>query len=307
MAYRLSIADDVPSSVRACAREQLGGAIERLERAEEDPVEAVHDARKHVKKLRALLRLVRPALGARAYRAESAALRDVGRGLSATRDADVLVATVAALAQRFAGRLQAATFDGVRAALARSAGAPGEAAAERATAIAELRAAAARVEEWPLEGAGWGTVVAGIARAYRRGREAGTAAEEEPTAERLHEWRKRVKDLWYHERLLAPAWPAVIGAHGEEAHVLSELLGEEHDLAVLRERLDGGGLAPAPAVEAELPALAELVEERRAELREQARRLGRRLYAESPKAFARRIERCVAAAVAETRALPPAR
>jgi CHAD domain-containing protein len=304
VAYRLSIADDVPSTVRACAREQLAGAIERLERAEEDPVEAVHDARKHVKKLRALLRLVRPALGASAYRAENVALRDIARGLSATRDADVLVESVAALAKRFAGRLPATTFDGVREALAQAPDAPGDGAAERATALAELRAAAARVEDWPLEGAGWETVLAGIARSYRRGREAAAEAGEEPTVERLHEWRKRVKDLWYHERLLAPAWPAVIGAHGEEAHALSELLGEEHDLAVLRERLDG--LALAPAVEAEVPALAELVEERRAELRDRAQRLGRRLYAESSKAFARRLERCVEAAVAEARALPPA-
>jgi CHAD domain-containing protein len=304
MAYRLSIADDVATSVRACAREQLAGAIDRLEQAHEDPVEAVHDARKHVKKLRALLRLVRPALGADAYRAENAALRDVGRGLSAARDADVLRATVAVLAERCAGRLPAATFEGVRTALAAAAATPGDGAAERATAIAELRAAAERVEAWMLEDAGWGTVVAGIARAYRRGRDAGAAAREEPTVEHLHDWRKRVKDLWYHERLLAPAWPAVIGAHGEEAHALSELLGDEHDLAVLRERLAGLELPPDAA--ADLPALVELIEERREELRARAHRLGHRLYAESPKAFARRIERYVETAVGESRARPPA-
>jgi CHAD domain-containing protein len=309
MAYRLSIDDDLAASVRACAREQLEGAIARLEHADRDPVEAIHDARKHVKKLRALLRLVRPALGGAAYRGENAALRDVGRGLSAARDADVLAATVEALAARFAGRLPAATFDGVRGALAVAGGA-GErddgAAAERAVAIAALRAALARVEDWPLGRVTWGTAVDGAARAYRRGRDAAAVAWHDPTIEHLHDWRKRVKDLWYHERLLAPLWPAVVGAHGEEAHALSELLGDEHDLAMLCERLEHGALDLPPDAAADVPALLELVDERRGELRRAAQRLGRRLYAESPKAFARRLARYVETALAETGAQPPA-
>src|SRR5262245_3310108 len=93
MAYRLSFADDVASSVRSCAREQLAGAAEQLERADGDPVKAVHEARKHLKKTRALLRLVRPALGREAYRSENDALRDTGLALSGARDADVRVQT----------------------------------------------------------------------------------------------------------------------------------------------------------------------------------------------------------------------
>src|SRR5215218_10746502 len=117
MAYRLSIADDVPGSVRMCAREQLAAAAERLEHADEDAVKAVHEARKHLKKTRALLRLVRPALGRKAYRRENDALRDAGLALSGTRDADVRVATAAALAEHAAGRLPADVFDALRDAL----------------------------------------------------------------------------------------------------------------------------------------------------------------------------------------------
>src|SRR6266511_1746767 len=126
MSYRLSFAsdDDVPSSVRQCAREQLAGAAERLECAGEDPVKAVHEARKHLKKTRALLRLVRPALGRKAYRRENDALRDIGLALSGTRDADVRVATAQKLAEHAAGRLPADVFDALREALAAEAGAP---------------------------------------------------------------------------------------------------------------------------------------------------------------------------------------
>jgi hypothetical protein len=92
-----------------------------------------------------------------------------------------------------------------------------------------------------------------------------------------------VKDLWYHERLLKKAWPPVLGAQADEAHELSDLLGGEHDLAVLAERL--GDDPPTEVTDDVL----DLIDERRAVLLAQIRALGRRVYAEKPKAFERRI------------------
>lgn len=305
MAYRLSIDDDVPRSVRGCAREQLGSAVGRLERAGEDPVVAVHEARKHIKKTRALLRLARPAIGDRAYRRENDALRDAGLALSGTRDADVLVLTAASLAEHAAGRLPAETFELLGAALAAEASrghdANGAAAAALAPALEALRAAERRAESWPLDKAGWEDVLAGVARAYERGGAAFAAARAEPTPESLHAWRKRAKDLWYHQRLLAPAWPAVLCAQAEEAHLLSELLGDDHDLAVLAARLRDETAPLAPAVDAERAELLALVAHRSDELRAAATRLGRRAYAESPKAFVRRLRRYVRIALEERR------
>lgn len=304
MAYRLSIADDVPSSVRACAREQLAGAVERLERADEDPVKAVHEARKHLKKTRALLRLVRPDLGKGAYRRENDALRDAGLALSGARDADVLVQTIGKLAEHAAGRLPADTFDQLRDALAAEAAgahaaADGEPVPELATVIETLRAAELRVEEWPLDEADWETVLAGVVRAYTRGRDAFAVARATPEPELLHAWRKRAKDLWYHQRLLAPAWPELLGAQAEEAHSLTELLGDDHDLAVLAMRLSDETVPLPPAVDADRAALLALVEHHSHELRTAATQLGHRVYAESPKAFAHRLARYVHVAIDE--------
>jgi CHAD domain-containing protein len=172
-----------------------------------------------------------------------------------------------------------------------------------------LRAAELRVETWPLAHAEWDDLLAGAARAYARGRAAFVVARAEPTPELLHAWRKRAKDLWYHQRLLAPAWPELLGAQAEAAHALSELLGDDHDLAVLAQRLTASAPLP-PAVDAEREELLALVAQRSGELRAAATQLGLRLYAESPRRFSRRLASYVRTALAERRtaadSVPPA-
>ena len=122
-------------------------------------------------------------------------------------------------------------------------------------------------------------------RTYRRGRAAFKAARRDTTSEHLHAWRKRVKDLWYQQQLLKDSWPGVMKAQAKEAKKLSKLLGDDHDLTVLAEHVED-------------PEVHELVAKRRAELLQEARALGRRIYAERPKAFARRCRRYVDLAAA---------
>ena len=331
MAYRLSFARSLADSVRTCAAEELDNATSLLgEEFDRDPVTAVHDARKSLKKTRALLRLVRPGLPNRVYRRENGTLRDAARLVSGARDADVLVETVGALAERYAGQLPAADFDALRdqlGAAAQDGRAAGAAAADRARAVAMLDDVVRRIDDWPLDRADWSTAAAGIERAYRAGRDAfavvadGPAAADGdghgdgdgdgdgPTVEQLHDWRKRVKDLWYHQRLIAAAWPEVLDAQAEAAHRLSEILGDDHDLAVLGERLargEGAGDGLRPAVLGDPAPMVALVAARRAELLADARRLGSLIYAERPNAFARRIRRVIDAGRAAAAAAAPA-
>jgi CHAD domain-containing protein len=267
MAYRLALGDGLEAALRDVAREQLEKAAKVLERGD-DPVEAVHDARKRLKKSRSALRLARPGMPKAAYQAENRALRDAGRALSGARDADVLVETVEKLGEHFS-----VAFKVTRNRLSKQPRPELDPAAHADT----LRALAARADGWAVAG---DVLVAGIRRSYTRGRDAFELADRDPTAEHLHEWRKRVKDLWYQERLLQEAWPGMLEAEAAEAKTLSQLLGDDHDLAVLAERLEEDG---------DPQDLRELAERRRAELLEGARALGRRIYAEKPKAFARRM------------------
>lgn len=132
-------------------------------------------------------------------------------------------------------------------------------------------------------------VVAGRAEAaLERLREAG--AGEIETGVAIHgarkDMRKRAKDLWYELRLLSGSWPVPLKATVDEAHRLSELLGDHHDLAVLREDLRERNLGAE-----ETQALSAAIDRHQAELAAGAISLGRRLYAERPQDFERRLRR----------------
>ena len=203
--------------------------------------------------------------------------------MSGTRDADVVAETVDLLAERFAGHVPKAFFTRIK----RAAGG-GRARLARGHRPARARRGAARARHRRLDvqGARRGRADRLAASAPTpTGRKAFARADAKPSAHNLHEWRKRVKDLWYQQQLLEDSWPGVMKAQAKEAKKLSKLLGDDHDLTVLAEHVDD-------------PELHALIDRRREELLEDARALGRRIYAERPKAFARRSRRYVDLAAA---------
>ncbi|HET9676675.1 MAG TPA: CHAD domain-containing protein [Solirubrobacterales bacterium] len=288
--FKLARDEGVAAGLARVAAGRAEAALERLRDAtagEADAAEAVHGARKDMKKLRTVLRLLRDELGKRAYRRENARFRDAGRALSQARDAEVKLATLNALAEE-AGGLPAGAVETWRQGLESDRKAAANIGLDRAMAeaIELIQPGLASIESWQPEGDSWATIAAPLRRTYRRGRQAMKAAESSRSEDDLHEWRKRAKDLWYELRLLEAAWPQVLGATAEEAHTLAELLGEQHDLAVLcadlRERRLGEG---------ETASLEVAIQRRQERLIDEAIPLGRRLYAEEPRDFNRRLRR----------------
>ena len=291
MAYRLEPVETLPDGVRRMAREQLDGAIDGLRAGAKGSATEVHDARKRIKKTRSLLRLVRDEIGDELYRHENDRLRTIARSLAGARDAQVLIEALDAHTQRANGRLSEEAsarlrlrFESDRDA-AVAAGAGGGLSMRKAA--TQLEAVRDGIAAWPLERDDFGTVARGLRRNYKRGRADMHAAVEEPTVVNLHEWRKRAKDLWYHHRILEPVWPGPMKAVVDAADELGEVLGEDHDLAILHRRT--GDHADAVGGAADLAALLESIARRRLELRLRAFALGRRLYAERPKAMVERL------------------
>lgn len=285
--YRLEPGESPLEGIGRVARGQLDLASTLLEDGDPDGRdEAVHEARKALKRLRAVVRLSRDLLGDDRYRHENEVLRDAGRALSDARDARVLLETLDQVAEDHREELSGPGWPRLREALAASAEAAG---AEQGHAGAEVQAtlsdARARVVSWPLpQESGTEALAPGFERIYRRGRRALRAAAEEPSTENLHELRKRVKDLWHAAQLLRPSDPQRMKKLARRAHHISDLLGEDHDMAVLLERAEAQPELLAPS---ELEVLTALVARRREALQHEALGLGHKLYRRKPRKLAR--------------------
>jgi len=286
--YHLKRQESAAEGLRRVARGRTAKAAERLREAGGgDLADSIHGARKDLKKLRAVLRLLRDQLGKKSYRAQNRRYRDAGRLLSDSRDAEVKVETLDDLEQRFGDEFPSAVAEPWRRDLEREryaavADAGGELAERIERAAKEIDAGRDEIAAWSLGKDSWKLVEPGMLEAYAKGREALAEVRKEPSAERVHEWRKRAKDFWYQLRILRELWPEVLGETADQAHDLADLLGDHHDLAVLADDLESRDTVDPEAIAA-------LIARRQDELLGQAVSIGERLYAEKPKAFAKRI------------------
>lgn len=284
--YRWQPGNAAEDELRRIAVGQVESGLNDL--ADDERHRAVHSVRKRGKKLRAVLRLVRgcaPDL----YRRENRALRDTMRRLSDDRDAGVAVETFDHLLGSVGADAVPADLAPVREALVerRDAVLGAELDQRLAAVEADLAAAHDRVTGWEVDGEGFEVVQGGLARTYGRARDRMDDAYEEATSEAFHLWRKRVKYHRYHVRLLQDLWPGMLRARRQQLHELTDLLGDDHDLAVLRHDLVAepdryGGVEPVATLSA-------LLDRRRAELQAAAEPLGRRCFAEPPDAFVARL------------------
>lgn len=265
----------------------------------QSPNVTVHEVRKTTKRLRAVLRLVRPALGDR-YRPEDDILRDTARILAPYRDSHVRVVTLDGIRERFDAQLRPSAFEDIGYRLLdlrdRQFAASGE---DFRTVAYALRSARARYAAWPVDEASaraygmavirhrFSSVEPGVTRIYARSRDEMQTARRHPSADNFHSWRKQAKYLRHQLEILTPLFPEVLGGFAASLERLGDLLGEEHDLAELLRFLAGHrDVAPETRERALLVAL---IQHRRAELQNTALSLGSRIYADSPSRFVERL------------------
>ncbi|MEW5424936.1 CHAD domain-containing protein [Amorphus sp. 3PC139-8] len=287
MAYRFSRTDgSVAEAVRRVAGEQIDKAIAEIDDQRGDRHETVHDVRKRCKKLRGLVRLVRP--GFPAYAEENAAYRDIGRLLSPLRDTGAMIEAYDDLTAAYDDQIERPAFASIRRRLTlRRKEVSRRDIDERLAEVRDLLVdGKVRALRWAFDTKGAAPVWQGLAKTYGRGRDAMATARKSPTEEALHDWRKRVKYHGYHTRLLSPIWPEPMSAHQSAASALGDLLGDHHDLDVLEATLKAE--PDAFGHSDDLAVFLALLDRRRGELRADAFALGDRLFAEKSKVFSAR-------------------
>lgn len=305
--FNLSPGEPLAGGLRRLSLDQFDLALTGLRGQSVSRDLAVHEMRKAAKRIRALLRMVRPGIGERVFKAENAALRDAARLVSGVRDGAVLVDAVSQMRSRYGHLLAPGVFvdleDRLRRRHQRMLARVLEDDDVIEQVVVELHRARSRYAAWPIDSEDpsfqisgnrraisntFSSIRPGIAATYRDGQKEMKSSLKAPTTEHLHAWRKQVKYLRHQVEVVSPVWPEVVGGLATSLSHLGDVLGDDHDQAeLLRMVASLPDLIPDPD---ERNLLAALSQQRRRELQAAALVMGKRIYAEAPDRFAMRLE-----------------
>lgn len=288
MAFRFSKRETLTKAFRRLCHERISSAEQSLNKPNRP--ERIHEVRKDIKKVRAILRLVRGSLSRKEFRQISRLLRKAACPTAALREAHVDMQTLRALLKRLEKHHDLQTLRRTQSHLRRRALKTTKRFVEKDHAARVKRILhhiAKAVDDICLPDSAWQTIGPGVKSAYSKGRQAFRAVRKDPSEESFHDWRERVKDLWYQLRLLRSIAPGKLDEMAGNLKALSEVLGDDHDLcrlhAFICEKCQGTG------AQRELKLVEKLIKERQRELRASAIKLGRRFYSENPAIFCERI------------------
>jgi CHAD domain-containing protein len=287
MAFRLKRRRSIGSQLAHIVASESRKATEEVT-TDSPAEESVHEARKHVKKIRAVLRLLRSELGDD-YTSLNKCSRSAAHQISEIRDADALLETITSLRQRYRAVIRVGFRPAMATLKMRRREAYARLAARHLSDARQMLERSRRALRSSVRRAATGRSVRdGIAGGYRRARREMAQAAATTDDARLHTWRRRVKDHWYQMRLIE-------GLH-RSAHArvralggLEDWLGEHHNLAVLRGMIleQPRRFGDARSVDVVLGC----IDKRQATLRQRAIRRGHSLFSAKPSSFRKQITR----------------
>ncbi|MFZ0505291.1 MAG: CHAD domain-containing protein [Chthoniobacterales bacterium] len=305
MAFRFENHETPIDGLKRVASERLEQAIMAAGIKPRPSAEDVHEIRKDLKSLRALLQLARGHLVKATRGQENLVLRDAGRTLSSSRDAEALLESLEKLfgtqeqpkgeALHPAGRQ---IIDRIRQQL-QTESARSLTHRELKTVTEMLSSMRARIPEWVFATGviqrGSMLLATGLERTYRRGRQhyriVETIGMENATDELWHEIRKQAKALGYQLRLLRKIWPSALHAWIDALDEISDSLGDDHDFALIQQKLLELPFEPADTeghVNAR-QALLRTIDRRRQRLKLFSLNRARMIYVEKPARFVERL------------------
>jgi CHAD domain-containing protein len=294
MSFELHERKPIEDELVKVVRRELRHTIDALTATAASAVgeEAVHEARKSVKKVRAVAAFLEHA-GTKPRRKDRKRLKTAARALSKLRDSAAVVETFDRVRHRYPKQLSDHTYSILRRGLAASRDREHERAQRDGVigkAVQRLKAARKSARHWPSSSMEVSDVGEIVAVSYRRSRAAMKHARTTKLSATLHNWRKEVKTLWYQLRLIKPLTtgvaPMVAGLKRLEAE-----LGEDHNLVVLAATLRG--CRDLRTMRASIRHIGRLAARMRQPLRRRVFAHARRLYVRTPKAFAHWIRRSV--------------
>ena len=283
MSASLKTAESISDAVRRVCRRHAGSSLKCLRKATRP--EAVHEARKEIKKLRAVFRLARGELAKADYRKISKAMRLAAKPMAALRDAQVKRLALETLA----GKNAKQKFPDLSAALEKNSRRKRrdfERHDLAAVAKLILKKVCRQLGDLNLKRSGTATPEQCLKKSYCRGQDAWRAASHDPTPENLHKWRRQTKHFWHQLQFLCPEWPVKTSAMVDELEKLGDELGDDHDLVLLKQFAGEHGRRAGETSE-----LNRLIDSRRKQLAEKFQRRGAQLFGKTAEETCAQLKR----------------
>ncbi|MFZ1518312.1 MAG: CHAD domain-containing protein [Ignavibacteriaceae bacterium] len=249
----------------------------------------VFNLRKRVKNLRALLKLLRKEFGEEFYKKNNFSLRDVNRRSTAIRNFSALIkvceilksASSDPICNEALNLLQSrieSDFEDVK----------------RKTDYDallnfyknQLGKYKTRLLHNEIDSNRFSNIKYGLYKIYSDGKKNFAMVINNPESEVLHDWRKNAKDLYYSLLSLTPLWKPVILGYTKEIKLLSDMLGELHDLYEFKLYIQS--LIDNPF---DFTSVIYFIESQNSSLLEESGSLGKKIYAEDEEQFSERIKK----------------
>ena len=264
----------------------IDAAAARAVRTTPDRGADVHFVRTTLKRLRALLRLVRPVIDETLFQRENTRLRRAARGLGLVRDADVAREILSKFSKSVSHEADRHAFIATVEGLAKQAEPHGEIEKAMKAAARALGQSRRGVHRLRTAFDGWQTFEPGLRKVYAQCGKRMRAALEGDDPAALHKWRIRVKNLCHAIEFLEPVWPRGLGREIARLRKLERKLGGDHDLVMVKNLL----LKTPDAFGAEaLGRVAACLDKRSGKLRRASKPLGEEIFKEKPVHFTSKL------------------
>ena len=292
MSYLLENNETLSFGLKRIVLELIDKSVFNLAKGNGSFNEDVHDTRKNFKKVRTVQRLIRSDIGEASFQIENSFYRDAGRTLSDLRDSTVLILTFDKLLKNSELEMSNFDFSVFKNFLIEKHKTIKIAKSKKSAVInslsTDLLLARSRVFDWPLSGDNFKLIKKNLQKIYEQGQNYMYAVFSEAIKENVHEWRKRVKDLWYAMRILNNLWPEIMSPLVILLGKLSDALGDANDLFLLKERIISNQSKFKD--DQHTRELINFIDRRIIDLLRDARSIGRKVYSEDPKFFVGRMQ-----------------
>ena len=292
MSIQLNYNEDFSEGLKRLMIDECRTAINYLSKASsvEEKHEAVHEARKAFKKIRASLRLVRDHIDY--YQEENTWFRDRGREVSEVRDATAHFELLEVLKEQYGSELYENTFNDLHKELQQHREKLAEITFHEKDRLPELQQAVEekvkKIPGWPIEIQNFDEIRPSIKRVYKRGYKALQKSLESGEVKDFHEWRKRAKYLRYQIDILNRLWPQVFTVYEDELHDITDFTGTVNDIQNLQITVQN--LDEPFSSRDEKMLFDAITRKHEKSMKKHALLKGRKFYVDSPSDFCDRME-----------------